>query len=71
MINHSQQMVVFRWSLPWCLLFVAQLVRSLFAGALAWVVIVGVKTALELAKAELVKLQEEFSRQYVGPVPHG
>jgi hypothetical protein len=34
-------------------------------GALAWVVIVGVKSALELAQAELRKLQEEFSRQYI------
>lgn len=33
------------------------------AGAAAWVVIIGVKTALELAKAELQKLEEEFSRQ--------
>jgi hypothetical protein len=35
----------------------------LSAGAAAWVVIIGVKTALELAKAELQKLEEEFSRQ--------
>lgn len=34
-------------------------------GAAAWVVITGVKEALDTAKVELKKLQEEFKRQYV------